>query len=470
MGLLLPLGLVIAERGHDRLVAAASSRNAAVAGAIATAKDAKAVRAYIAGTGATVVVHGYPGLVVGGGHAWPQDIERVSKRSTATLVETPDGEVYLTPARFAGGSAVVESFLPAAALDADNERIGWAMAAAALALLIAFIVGADRIAARLVRGITELRDGAVALGNGDLRARVEATGSKELTQAGVAFNRMADRLAQSRTSERELVADLSHRLRTPLTVLRLDAESLVGGGDVDSNGALDTGELFLGTPEEADHRRAIRRIRTAVAALEKEIDVLIRTTRQVVSTEVTDEEHDDAERCDAGDVVRDRMEFWAAVASDQERSFTVHGEQRRAPVALPRAELAAALDAVLGNVFRYTPQGTPFEVAVTRRDGYVAVRVDDGGDGIDDPERALVRGASDGGSTGLGLDIARRATLAADGSVSVDRAQLGGASVVMLFRDAEAAPVSPNRFGVVGRVAGESADRRWSRPRRGDES
>ena len=36
---------------------------------------------------------------------------------------------------------------------------------------------------------------------------------------------------------------------------------------------------------------------------------------------------------------------------------------------VPRAELAAALDAVLGNVFRYTPQGTAFEVAISRRDG-----------------------------------------------------------------------------------------------------
>ena len=80
----------------------------------------------------------------------------------------------------------------------------------------------------------------------------------------------------------------------------------------------------------------------------------------------------------------------------------VSGAQLRIPVPVPRAELAAALDAVLGNVFRYTPQGTAFEVAVSRRDGYVAVRVDDAGPGIADPDRALRRGASDQGSTGLG--------------------------------------------------------------------
>ena len=98
------------------------------------------------------------------------------------------------------------------------------------------------------------------------------------------------------------------------------------------------------------------------------------------------------------------------------------GAHVRIPVPVARAELAAALDAVLGNVFRYTPQGTAFEVGISRRDGWVAVRVDDAGPGIADPERAMRRGESDQGSTGLGLDIARRAAQSTGGSVSLDRA------------------------------------------------
>ena len=71
------------------------------------------------------------------------------------------------------------------------------------------------------------------------------------------------------------------------------------------------------------------------------------------------------------------------------------------------------------------------------------------------------RGASDRGSTGLGLDIARRVAQRRDGSVSIDRAHLGGASVVMLLRDAEATPRSrSSRFGLVGRLAREPAARR----------
>jgi anti-sigma regulatory factor (Ser/Thr protein kinase) len=128
---------------------------------------------------------------------------------------------------------------------------------------------------------------------------------------------------------------------------------------------------------------------------------------------------------------------------------------------LARSELVAALDALLGNVFRYTPQGTAFEVAVSRRDGYVALRVDDAGPGIDDPDRALRRGASDRGSTGLGLDIVRRAAIAGRGSVDIGRSALGGASVVVLLADAERpAPPTRQRLGFVGRLSREPDERR----------
>ncbi|HEX5596004.1 MAG TPA: HAMP domain-containing sensor histidine kinase [Micromonosporaceae bacterium] len=322
-------------------------------------------------------------------------------------------------------------------------------------VLAAALVVTDRFAARAVRPARRLVQAALAIGDGDLEVRVEPEGPRELAEASAAFNRMADRLVTLRTNERELVADLSHRLRTPLTALRLDSDAL--DSDDTSAGSFSAAEL--------DRRRTIRRIRQAIVTLEGEVDVLINTTRKTVSQETG------PSLCDVGEVVRDRMVFWSALADDQNRAYRVVGAQLPAPVPVPRAELAAALDAVLGNVFRYTPQGTAFEVAVSRWDGYVTIRVDDAGPGIPDPERALRRGASDQGSTGLGLDIARRVAQQANGSVSIDRARIGGASVVMLLADAEAEPRQTGRFGLVGRLARdrESAGRRWPRQRGTDD-
>jgi signal transduction histidine kinase len=472
LAFLIPLGLLVQQLAEERAIAHAERRTAAVAAALTVTTDPAAVtRAAEAAQrdgedqpGAQpAVVHNVKGFRPGAAHASPQEIADASRGREPVVAEVDGGLSYLRPVEVRGTRAVVEVFIPRDALREGVGTAWWALTLVAVGLVAASVVVGDRLGAKVVGSARSLASAAVALGDGDLGVRVAPSGPRELAEAGLAFNRMADRLGQSRTNERELVADLSHRLRTPLTVLRLDAESLVeAGNEEDARKLLETGEMFLGTPEEADRRRTIRRIRQAVASLEQEIDVLIRTTRQVVSTEEPTEQN----LCDASDVVRDRMLFWAAVAGDQNRPCAVLGTQRPAPVRLAKAELAAALDAVLGNVFRYTPQGTAFEVAVSRRDGYVAVRVDDAGSGIPDPDRALRRGASDRGSTGLGLDIARRATLAADGSVSIDRARLGGASVVMLFRDAEATPSQPSRFGLIGRLAREPGGGRWTKSRR----
>ncbi|HWG99575.1 MAG TPA: HAMP domain-containing sensor histidine kinase [Pilimelia sp.] len=464
LAFLIPLALLVRQLAHERAVADAERQTAVVAAVLAVTTEPAAVeRAIASGTDEQrLAVHGL-GDAVGTSHASARDVAGAAGQRQPVVAEVPGGLAYLEPVDVGDRIAVVEVFIPQAALSEGVRPAWYALTAVAAGLVIASVLVGDRLAAKVVGSARSLARAAVALGEGDLDVRVAPTGPRELAEAGLAFNRMADRLGQLRTNERELVADLSHRLRTPLTVLRLDAESLIEPSEDDGRLLLETGELFLGTPEEADRRRTIRRIRQAVAALEQEIDVLIRTTRQVVGEPPTAEA-----RCDASEVVRERMTFWSAVAGDQQRPCRVLGADRPAPVPLPRAELVAALDAVLGNVFRYTPQGTAFEVAVSRHDGWVALRVDDAGTGIPDPDRALRRGASDRGSTGLGLDIARRAALATGGSVSIDRARLGGASVVLLLRDAEAPPAQHSRFGLIGRLAREPGTRRWGRRRSAD--
>ena len=64
-----------------------------------------------------------------------------------------------------------------------------------------------------------------ALAAGDASARADVAGPPEIADVAEAINLLADRIDELRTTERERVADLSHRLRTPLTALRLDAEA-----------------------------------------------------------------------------------------------------------------------------------------------------------------------------------------------------------------------------------------------------
>ncbi|MGI5215353.1 ATP-binding protein [Plantactinospora sp. CA-290183] len=451
---LIPLGSALQRDAREEALGDAARRSAAVAGALRVSRDPAVIRRVVEADRGNAaeppVVHG---LATGGKpRAGAADVNRATRTGTPVVAEVPGGVVRLEPVPLAGAVAVVEVFVTDAALHAGTGGTWLMLVLVAIGLVVASVIIVDRLAARAVGSARGLVEAALAVGDGNLELRIQPSGPRELAEAGYAFNRMADRLVTSRTDERELVADLSHRLRTPLTVLRLDADAL--DSDDTSVGSFSAAEL--------DRRRTIRRIRQAIVTLEGEIDVLINTTRKTVAQEAA------PGSCDVSEVVRDRMVFWAALAGDQNRSHRVIGAHTRIPVPVPRAELAAALDAVLGNVFRYTPQGTAFEVAVTRRDGYVAVRVDDAGPGIPDPDRALRRGSSDQGSTGLGLDIARRVSQQANGSVSIDRARLGGASVVMLLADPEATPRQVSRFGLVGRLAREKdpdTRRPWSRPR-----
>ena len=428
----------------------AERRSATVVGAIAAGASAKGVQNAVAAGGGTVLVH-QPGTTAGGRAPGPE-VARAAGSGGTINADVAGGVVRLQPVTVAGRTSVVEVFVPDAELESGTARDWWLLLGIALVLVAGAVVVVDRLARGAVNSARNLVHAAMAVGGGDLGVRIQPSGPRELAEAGYAFNRMADRLVTSRTSEREMVADLSHRLRTPLTALRLDAEAL----DPD-----DTQIINL-SPDELDRRRGIRRIRQAIVTLEAEVNQLINTTRKAVAAQVASAPETGV--CDASEVVRERMTFWSALAGDQNRSYRVVGAQMRIPVPVARAELAAALDAILGNVFRYTPQGTAFEVGISRRDGWVALRVDDAGPGIPDPERAMQRGQSNQGSTGLGLDIARRAAQDAGGSVSLDRAAMGGASVVMLLSDAEATPKQASRFGLVGRLARE----RGARPARSE--
>ena len=92
-------------------------------------------------------------------------------------------------------------------------------------------------------------------------------------------------------------------------------------------------------------------------------------------------------------------------------------------------ELGSVLDALIGNVMAHTPPGTAFEVRLSEDEGRAVLIVGDAGPGFppgSDPTEAGVSGA---GSTGLGLDIARRLAEQTGGSLRLGPSPLGGAQV-----------------------------------------
>ncbi|MCF4138480.1 HAMP domain-containing histidine kinase [Streptomyces sp. Tue 6430] len=405
-----PLGLVVKELARDRAFSNAEREAAVVVPALSIATDRDQVERVVAAAGSDdgMAVHipagdGRQALDLGRRRATAADIAAVRELGRASTAEVPGGSALLQPAALSFGTVVVEVYVPESEVT-NGVGTAWAvLAAVGAALVVGSVAVADRLGVRMVRPARRLAEGAHELGEGRLGARVPEEGPDELRLAAVAFNSMADQVVQLLANERELAADLSHRLRTPLTVLRLNAAS-------------------LGDSPAAEQTRA------AVAQLEREVDTIIRTAREAKPQTTA---AGPGAGCDAAEVVRERMAFWSALAEDEGRKVRVAGADRPVRTPVARADLVATLDALLGNVFRHTPEGTAFAVDLHDGEDAVIVLVSDAGPGIPDPEAAMARGRGSGaaGSTGLGLDIVRRLAESTGGDVRIGSSVLGGTEV-----------------------------------------
>ncbi|GAA0928990.1 HAMP domain-containing sensor histidine kinase [Nonomuraea longicatena] len=321
------------------------------------------------------------------------DAVRLAKTGRSVTAQAQGGREVLVSVRTAEGPVVIRVFVGDAEL-AGGVREAWlALGLLALALVVLGIVLADRLALRVTRPVGELARLSHRLAGGDLSARAEPGGPPEVESVGRALNHLAGRIGDLLEAERESVADLSHRLRTPLMGLGADAES-------------------LRDPEEA------ARIGARADALERAVSAVIEETRRRADRDAA-EAVTPARRpsCDATSVVRGRVLFWSVLAEDQERAFTIELPDGPAEVAVSEGDLAACVDALLGNVFAHTAEGLAFAVRLAATATGAVLTVSDDGPGF--PAEFGERGSSGGGSTGLGLDIARRTAQASGGGMRV---------------------------------------------------
>lgn len=399
---------VLEWRDLAATAATAARREAsAIASVVALTTDRDAIRAVMArdevGAAGRVAVHLPDDRPIGATHATPAVIADTMIGGAERELSTDDGALLLLPARTAAGTlAVVEVYTPSTAVTGPLAgRVLMVALGGLVAVGGAGLVGRWRTQ-RLVVSIRAIANAARSVGEGRAGVPVPATRAAEVTRLVSELNQISRRVEQLIASEREFVADLSHRLRTPLTALRLDSES-IGAGPV------------------------AERVRHAVIALEADVDDLIRTAARAGGSPVAS--------CDAAKVVAERLAFWATLAEHQGRRCECVCGPTEAPIGMSDKDIGAVVDSLVGNIFQHTPAGTPFAAAVVKYAGWVTLVIEDGGPGIADTEAALRRGASSRGSTGLGLDIARHAVEATGGTIHIDRGRLGGARIRLRFAE-----------------------------------
>ncbi len=333
-----------------------------------------------------------------------EDLEMALSGSTLRLA-TEGGQAVLVPAVGADGElTVVRVLVTDGELNRGVTRSWLLLGLLSVTLVMIAVAVTDRLARSIVAPVEELGSAAARLGTGDFSVRVDPDGPPEVAATGLQFNRLASEMRRLIQSERETAADLSHRLRTPLMAARLRMEQID-----DPDGRADVTRDLDEIERTIDHA----------------IDELRRPARSLDSGGTVFE-----------DTVRARAAFWAPLAEDQGRAFDVVVPFTATTIQVAPADLEAAIDALLGNVFAHTPEGTGYRVEAEVGE-YATLTVSDDGTGFSS-DLATLRGQSTAGSSGLGLDIARKTAEAGGGTMAVGRSPSNGASVRLSFRPAPA--------------------------------
>ena len=262
-------------------------------------------------------------------------------------------------------------------------------------------------AAGVISPIRRIANSIAQFGQGDLGVRVTTDRDDEIGQLGRSFNEMAERLERLITSERRLLSDISHELRSPLA--RLKFAMKLARTSTDPAAALERIE------------RDVNRIASLVSDIVEinvvEDDPALEQRQQLCIRDIIDEVVDD---CGVEAQARGcRIDVIGQVCGQ------LHGN----PELLRRA-----VENVVRNAIRYSPEKTAIEVELDEDEKDARITIRDYGPGV--PDQAMERifdpffrveeaRNTNGGGSGLGLSIAKRAVCVHRGSIVAENATPG---------------------------------------------
>lgn len=274
---------------------------------------------------------------------------------------------------------------------------GTGLVAALLVLFVAIAAGAYPVVRRLTRRLETLRRGVEAFGGGDLTRRVDPQGHDEVAALATSFNQAAQRIESLVRSNRSLLANASHELRSPLARLKMAVAMLPDAA-----------------PERAETLR--QEIHQDIRELDALVEEVLLASRLDADTPLQRESVDLL-----GLALEEARRVEAEVDGE---ALSVQGDERL---------LRRALRNLLENARRYGA-GKPIRVRVERSGERARVQVQDQGAGVPEDQRERIFEAFyrlpghaelDGG-VGLGLSLVRQIAQRHGGSVRCEAAQPGG--------------------------------------------
>jgi signal transduction histidine kinase len=269
------------------------------------------------------------------------------------------------------------------------------------------------MSSRLSAPLRILNEGVQRLARGEWRTPLPIAAKNELGELTQAFNQMAAELTRQQTQTRQMVADIAHDLRTPLSTMSLEVEAIEAG---------------FQTPEQATQS-----LREEITWLQRMVDDL-----RLLSLMDADQIRLQLEPVPLDAFLSRLHDFWCISAEEGGRTLTLEIADELPVIQADAMRLRQILGNLIDNALRHTKAGDYVRLqAQSAQDGGVILRVADSGEGI--PADALprifdrfyradrARKHGDSGS-GLGLSIAKRLVEMHGGTIAVS-SQLGHGTI-----------------------------------------
>jgi signal transduction histidine kinase len=330
---------------------------------------------------------------------------------------------------------------PLTGLQRVAEEIGTPLAIGAILLLIGGTVVATLVIFRPAQArLSAVEEAARRFGEGDLSARAPEMGGDEVAAVATAFNRMASDLAarqaqlvEADRARRQLLADVSHELMTPLTAIRGYAETL---------------GLPQFIPPSKEGQRAVKVIHEEGERIERLVKDLLDLARfEAGGMSLA------LDNVDVDEIFERVSERHAQAAQDKGVTIVVEPHEDDIRLVGDPHRLEQAVQNLASNALRHTPPGGAIRLGASRDNGKVKLTVADNGVGIPpqhlphvfdrfykaDQSRSQPgrRSLGEGGAgSGLGLSIVKAIVDRHGGAVSV-RSEQGAGTVFTILLPAQ---------------------------------
>lgn len=256
---------------------------------------------------------------------------------------------------------------------------------------------------RMVNPLSEVIAAAQAVSQGDLGARVPVrTQNDDLSALSIHFNHMANELERSDKQRRNMLADIAHELRTPISILRGRLEGIL-------DGVYPPDEVHIAPAVEETYllERLVEDLRLLALAEANQLRFEMKPTNLCELTETM-------------------MGLFSAQAEERNIKLQLDADENLPEVMVDPQRFQQVIGNLIDNALRYTPEGSTIDLQIKQVDNAVELTVADEGQGI--PEEGLnyvfdrfwrgekSRARSTGGA-GLGLSIARQLVEAQGGKI-----------------------------------------------------